>query len=276
MRELDWKRTRFIMLSLDPKLYDEDPWVAVDEAQNKKYISQFIHNLKRVHNIVVTDFVWFLEWHVSTGMPHWHLLIESEKRGRFGMIGGEVLRKTWKKGRVRETYPKSNTHWNNITGYFEKHGYFDKEKDSQSTLPEWALEYPHKIRRTGSKHKKREKKDNVIEEFEERKKIKEWRKKIVKTQLDQATRNEGCSDYLSPPLFKRYRLILEECGTSTRVHVDEGYSGHMMILEIPYKFLISKYPQGEYRKGLGYCINLGEKEFTQFNNTYANFKITKG
>jgi len=281
---MDWKKVRFVMLSVDPVHFNDDAYLAVSQAQQKKWISQFIHNLKRVHNIQVEDYTWFMEWH-KNGFPHWHLLVQGDARGKFGMIGGEVLRNTWKKGRVTETYAKTKQHWDNITGYYEKHGYFDKEKNSQSTLPEWVLKnYPNKIRRTGSMHGVQKIKEKMVEhkgelipekneEYKKMQTIADWRKREVERQRQEMVRNQGCSDVLaeSDP-FRGYEVILEECGTETRIHVDQGYSGYMMQIPLPYSYIITKVGDGSYVKGLGYTVRMDEKQFSQFVAMYCHLK----
>ena len=95
------------------------------------------------------DWVVCLEWH-RNGFPHWHLTIDVTVQGKRGMIGGDNLRQYWPIGGVRETPIKSKAHWYHLTGYFKKHGYFEKKKAHQGMLPKWAKEGTKRIRRSDS------------------------------------------------------------------------------------------------------------------------------
>jgi len=64
----------------------------------------------------------------KNGYPHWHLFILTEKAGKAGQIGFKNIVQYWESGWIKESYIENERHWNAITGYFEKHGYFNKKK----------------------------------------------------------------------------------------------------------------------------------------------------
>ena len=129
----DWERTRQITLTVDRKFY-KDGEEAFEDIKDKGAVRSLIKNLKRTFKLKFFDWIWLLEWH-EDGFPHWHIFIELEKVGFKGMIGGEILRKYWKLGRVTESYIRSKNHWKELMGYFDKTGHFGDEKKKQGELP---------------------------------------------------------------------------------------------------------------------------------------------
>lgn len=155
---LDWKKTRQVVLTVDPEKF-ASPQDAYEKIKENKSIPQLIHNLKRTEKISISDWCWVLEWHRG-GFPHWHLFIETDE-GKKGMIGNECLLKHWHHGLIFESWIKSEYHWKKFTEYFGRRGYFNpkekqqghskKDKTHQTTLPQWALQVRYRIRKTGSK-----------------------------------------------------------------------------------------------------------------------------
>jgi len=146
MRRMNWRRVREVMLTVDRSLY-RDGEEAYFDIGEKRGVGNLLKNLQRTEGVKIVDWVSVLEWH-EDGFPHWHILIETEEEGRGGMIGYEKIKAHWSFGKWEtETYVKSASHWNNLVGYFDKHGYFEKGKEYQGRLPDWALKSRKSIRR---------------------------------------------------------------------------------------------------------------------------------
>lgn len=79
LMQFKWQHVRHVVLTVDPKKFS--PQEAFDFVQEHKCIPAMIRNLSRTKDINVTDWRWFLEFH-KDGRPHWHLLLQMEKRGR--------------------------------------------------------------------------------------------------------------------------------------------------------------------------------------------------
>ena len=121
-QRLDWKRVRFLTLTINPELFPD----AVDAflfIQKKSKIAQFIRDLDRYMGVRTVDWVWVMEFMHNT-FPHWHMLVDVGVEGRDGMISGDVLRQCWKYGRINETFISSEKGWGRLTGYFGKNGLF--------------------------------------------------------------------------------------------------------------------------------------------------------
>ncbi|MCD4717447.1 MAG: hypothetical protein K8R45_12010 [Desulfobacterales bacterium] len=230
-------------------------------VNDHKLIPGFIRNLqrgKKVFNkktgtwevlyppIKISNWMWFLEWH-KDGYPHWHLFIEVEKAGKAGMIGGDHIRHYWDIGRVRESYIRDKKHWNFLTGYFLKHGYFyhKKGKDHQTKLPKWALNDIHlKIRRTGRKAKARAEHSEL---------------KVIppKPQLIDPITGE----IFTPKRRVKqtaYKVLFKKCGSQTRVTISNGRMVFIGTTNIPYKE-IRDTVTGAYQEKLGYTFNASNK-----------------
>ncbi len=146
LRSFDPEFTRELMLSVSRSPY-VDGREAYSEINSKRGIGRLLKQLERAEGVKIVDWVCFLEWH-EDGFPHWHLFIETENKGRAGMIGHGVIKRWWPFGKVIwEHYIESEEHWKNLVGYFDKHGYFEKGKSYQGKLPVWALDSNGKIRR---------------------------------------------------------------------------------------------------------------------------------
>lgn len=255
LAKFNWKKTRQITLTLDRKQFS-DGRAAWEHVNNHKKIAGMLRNFKRSYGINISKWKWFLEWH-RDGFPHWHLFIEVENKGRAGMIGGDRIRQCWQLGRATESYIHDVKHWNEIIGYFQKHGYFkDKDKNHQIELPAWAREEEHlKIRRSGSKAKARTNKSEFIRAMNYFDK---------KGDLDVIDIKTG--EIIRPGKGKTrrknksYKALFAECGQRTRIKIMTDKSLIVGIFDIPYKTIRKKIP-GEYKEHAGYSFNVSKKLF---------------
>jgi len=253
---MDWRRVRVVMLSVDRSKFAsaEDAFLYIRE---KKSIAQLVHNLNRTMGKGILDWVWFLEWH-KDGFPHWHMVVEVEKEGPQGMISGDALRKYWGHGQVHEGYIKDQKHWNRECGYFEKHGYFEKE-DHQGVLPSWAMDADYRIRRTGSKRLPEEKRPKDLDYSPEK-------KEISQRQRERQKKMEKVLGIENGPAFNTYRVILNKCGSKTQYAVEsDGSWGFGGTVNVPYRKLIDAYRNfGEYREGVGFILEFSEVGLSVF------------
>ncbi len=148
LKAFDWQRTRQIVLTIDRKQF-ETGQEAYEHVKQKKMLPQLIHNLRRTKGIAIENWLWVLEWH-KDGYPHWHLFAEVDKPGAAGKIYFENIKQYWGIGNVNESYIKTKKHWDDMTGYFGRKGYFEKKKAHQARLPMWALDHNKAIRRLGA------------------------------------------------------------------------------------------------------------------------------
>ena len=153
----EWNQVRAITLTLDPSFpqwIDFGPERAFETIQEKKAIPALMRDLQRTAKAPIDDWIRVLEWH-RNGFPHWHILVRVTKKGHYGKIGADEIRKYWSYGRIHENYFRTPNHWQRFTGYFGKQGYFEdkKGKAHQVDLPEWAKNRTTPIRRWDSKHK---------------------------------------------------------------------------------------------------------------------------
>lgn len=155
---MDWRHVRHLILSVDPSLY-RDGEEAYEDITHRRGIGNLIKDLERTDRIKIRDYAGSIEWH-ENGFPHWHVFVETEGEGKAGMIGHGNIKRRWPFGiYVNEDYIKSEEHWNNLTGYFNSHGYFEKGKGCQGILPDWAKDSEKRIKRWfGKKGENRERK----------------------------------------------------------------------------------------------------------------------
>lgn len=266
----DWRRTRFITLTVNPSLFSSGKQ-AHEWINTHKAIPGLIRNIGRgkrekhkdglwiwkYRPQKITKWKWFLEWH-KNGFPHYHLFVEVEDEGRAGMIGQEALHHYWlgchdqESSRVHETFIKSAGSWRDLTGYFQKNGYFEKEKKHQGRLPKWALDLPpnNKIRRSGSNCKKKSDPDQS-EYFHKKSKC-----EVVDIKTGEIIRLEKAKREAKK---RTYRAILKSCGEKTRVKINGNKGTVVAVVDVPYKDLRGKLP-GKYHKGLGYAFHLTGKQ----------------
>jgi hypothetical protein len=242
----DWQSTRHVTLTIDRKKFS-DGEQAHEYVTSKKLIAQVIHNLRRTKGITVRDWSWYLEWH-RDGFPHWHLFIDVVTKGKEGMIGGDNLRQYWKIGAVRESHIRSALHWKRLTGYFQKHGYFEKSKAHQSTLPQWARQGKKRIRRSDSMRKPKA--------------------------LDAPPPPQGSESEAPIPQIswvstdpKSYAEILDACGMKTLICRKDGPSYKERVFFIPYREF--RQFRGEYLEGQGYAVQMHVRDYRLFSALYG-------
>ena len=253
IKDWNWKFVRQLILTVDPNLYP-DPESALKAISNEKHIANAMRNLERTLGIIILDYAWILEWHRNQ-YPHWHLFVLTDKPGRAGMIGGDNARRYWKSGRVTESYIRNETHWGKITGYFAKHGYFNRKKAHQSRLPEWARNKHYVIRRSGSKAAKKEG---------------EGKKLIQKTeQANDFVKLLKYFEKKGEELFLLKKTVGEQidaCGCETDIYLGTGFFNLIGKAQLSYKEFISM--PGEYIEGQGYIVNMSYDEFKGFTAKY--------
>jgi hypothetical protein len=271
LREMDWKCVRHVILTIDRRADTEFFVLGAEETFNfirgKRGVSEFVHDLKRTHDKTIIDYAWFLEWH-GDGFPHWHVFIQVDKQGRLGMLNGEALRKAWKFGGVRETYVKDKNHWDKLTGYFQKAGYFEKGKSHQGILPEWALNYKN-IRRYDSMRK-----EKTETEIENGKKLNLRRREIQLNKMSREIEREARNVDIESINDERdiYEIVLSRCGSMTEITIlDFGIpiAGKMIpnTFNEMKDFITSN--GGSYSKEYGgYILKLSELEFNLFCAIY--------
>ena len=256
LHKFDWKRTRHIVLTTDRTKFSEGRG-AWDYVNTHRKIAGLIRNFKRAYGIKITKWKWFLEWH-EDGFPHWHLFIEVEKKGRAGMIGGERIRHYWGLGWAYESFIDGQKHWDFITGYFQRHGYFKgKDKSHQIKLPEWAVnEVKLKIRRSGSNVKARQAKSEFIRAMNY------FQKRGDETEIVDIKTGEVIKErkHKRGRKERSYKAMFKACGQTTRIKLMTDKTTMIFKTNIPYKEIRAKIP-GEYKNGVGYSFNVSERLF---------------
>jgi hypothetical protein len=265
LQRMNYKSTRQVVLTVNPELFN-DGNSAHKKITSKRLIASLIRDLERTQNVKVKDWQWVLEWH-RNGFPHWHLFIDVTVEGRRGMIGGDTIRHYWKWGSVKEMPIKSKKHWFKITGYFEKHGYFDKRKAHQASLPQWALDDNKTIRRTGGSVKRKPKNNDFFSWFED----------STDEEVEQLSTSIEQDDHLTVLLLgqffereskkffrKSIRELLELCGSQTVIRIGHGH--FLGKIDIPYKEF-RKIP-GEYVDGVGYVVMMNRNDFPKFMDAH--------
>ena len=246
LSSFDWQSSRHVVLSFDPAKYDHNPKKAYLEARKKKYVAKAIYKLEDKHNITIRDWVWCIEWY-RNGFPHWHIIIDVEKKGKAGQIGQDKIHDAWGKGRIHESFFRNEKHFREFTGYFEKAGYFDKKKAHQAILPDWAIE----ANKSGEiKHIKRSDSKRLpkteIEKAEKRIKIgrRDDRKFTMNMErnLDELDDHENGmfsnpdrDEENEPKRVRSYPEIFESCGMTTTLCVtgDRNEQGYY-FLDVPF------------------------------------------
>jgi len=258
LAQFDHSKTRHVMLSTDPDLF-ENTQKAYEYFRKHRSIAGLIRNLERGKKkkvgkawvweykpIKITNYKWYLEWY-KNGSFHVHLFIEVSKTGYQGMIGQERLHNYWNLGQyIREGYIKDKRHWFNLMGDFQKTGYFQKDKDHQSRLPDWALDIPgYKIRRSSGKRKPASEHRDAFDIYCD---------EAMKEKIDLAT-GEILANFKFPrgKSNKTYRERHEGCGQKTYIKMSTDHSVIEGVFNIPWKAVITAY-KGTFQKGLGYVF----------------------
>jgi len=270
LHKFDWKKTRQIVLTIDRKLF-KDGREAWEQVNAHKKIAGLIRNFKRAYGIKITKWKWFLEWHHG-GFPHWHLFIEVENEGKAGMIGGPRIRHYWGLGRATESFIHDQKHWNFLTGYFQKHGYFkSKDKSHQIKLPEWAVNNEKlRIRRSGSNVRARHKQSQRVRDLIRANKLYD-QTEIIDFKTGEITKEKKKKRSRKP---RTYKAMFESCGQTTRIKIMTDQTTMIFITDIPYKKIRGKIP-GEYKKGVGYSFNVSEKLFNYLFDKHISIPFFK-
>lgn len=224
---LHWNKIRHITLTLDPKKFKAD-------LETYRFIvsevSYFIQNLKR-KGINIKRYIKVIEFHKS-GLPHFHLLVETDNGS---MIGKDFIQSVWGYGNCWERYFKNEHEFNDFTGYFNKHGYFQKEKDHQVTLPDYLMKTTEIIR-----------KYNYSFNYE----------LVVKScNPDKNEKKENPANKTRCLYTNEERL--SKCGEKTKIEcqLDSGNWQDTCIINIPFKVFINIfYGECIYKDGIGFVI----------------------
>jgi len=267
INKFDYRKTRHVILTTDRNKFSNG-FEALQTITEKKELSAFIRKLRngkkiKIGNkwiykhkpITITRAIAVLEFY-RDGYPHWHLLIEVEKDGKAGMIGGENLHRTWKHGIVKETYFNGLDHWRNIAGYFADKGYFEKGKKYQTELPELIKENSEKrIRRItyypGKKEWTEEEVYPDVSEEEAFKNVSEYFERKAKE----------CRGEKEPEHKKRetnYKAILAKCGEKTFIKTVINKKCLSMIVPIRFE-LMKALINPVYEKGKGYVCEISKE-----------------
>jgi hypothetical protein len=262
MRTFAWKHVREVMLSVDRgKFHDAED--CNRKISSWRGIGEFIKNLARTDGVKIVDWIAFKEWH-RDGFPHWHILIETEDEGREGMIGAKRIRERWPHGIwVTEKFIESQEHWNNLVGYFDRHGYFEKGKGYQGKLPEWAMKSTHKkmkrwiSKRGGDQEAIRlmrmdwNAQDEKLENFSMIQGMIHEEKQLSKDKK------------LSAREEKNYEQILASCGMRTRIVIRNNSLDDSFKVDIPYSEIKSGW-EWTYKEGKGLTMSLSKSEKEAF------------
>jgi len=262
LSQMDHKKVRFIMLSVDRSRYatGEDAFKALTE---RKAIAGLIRNLNRYADGSISKWQWVLEWH-EDGFPHWHVACEVANIGKRGLIGHETIMKYWGEGHVRESYVKNVQHWREISGYFATHGYFDDSKGYQSVLPEWALSWSRTIRRYGAS----------VGTWADSGKNKSPRK--------DKKRDKKINDADRPKRPRAsYKIIIAACGIDTKIRVitDNGkFTTYQWVARCPYKQALKDLTARGfgYQPGIGLMKVVNNQNFREIMQYFKTFGFKGG
>ncbi len=234
LRKMDYRRVRHVVATQDEKIVG-DGFNGYFSATRDKAIANMIRNLERTKNIKVIDWVWFLEWHKS-GLPHWHILIEVEKIGPRGQIYWKNIKQYWHYGNVEEGYIRSSKHWEEMTGYFSKNGYFQDSKDEkkhQITLPDWAMSYTGTIRRYGGKQRRDDQLNKKELDLRNKRRVeKRVNENIVNIETGEVLRKVR---EVNRDSESTYEMRLEKCGSKTLVEYNDMDYQAIEIIDVPYE-----------------------------------------
>ncbi len=239
-----------------------------------------------------------MEWY-DNGFPHWHLFIETEEAGKAGRIGHEVIKRYWPHGiYIWESYIKSEEHWKELTGYFDKGGYFEKGKGNQGKLPAWASDGNRKIKRWhakpgGGSGKKRPSRMRLNESSPGGEGFSIDVSKCEKCNFQPVCETEGdgngCLDYGEQAnsltnsseihdaidkikVRKTYRVKIAECGASCLLTIDGG-TGEEIIeddyylkkIRLPFSIVKALSPcRWEYLPKKGLTCSMSREEKNHF------------
>lgn len=248
LSSLKWERVRHLILSTNPFIFDNDGERAWREITFHRGIGNLVKNLERTEGINIVDWITFVEWY-ENGFPHWHLFIEVDQAGKEGMIGEKSIHRFWPWGIIiKELYIKNVAHWNNLTGYFDGHGYFEIGKGYQGELPAWGKSKNVRIKRYETKKQKR-----GVARLTQDKTLGEGQYTGMGI-----VSGKTCPSLKSP--MRNYNLILGGCGAQSKLTVSTDGSTNSFTL--PIKYRIMKLSCGwEYVEGKGLFKSLSEEGY---------------
>ncbi len=263
--QMRWDRVRHVVVTVARGKF-RDGREAYEALERHRAVSELVKDLERTEHITVVRWIAHLEWH-SDGFPHWHIFIEVANGGPGGRIGGTVLRAHWPWGlNVHEDYFKSVEHWRSMRGYFERHGYFDKDKCHQNRLPEWARRSTRKIPRwSGSRNEL---------PYVDRDEQEAWGKLvgqefIARMRHDKRCREDACSDMGGNGSESGAGVrvtngdTIDSCGMRSKIGVMSRVNFTEATYDIPYQVLKRSFPW-EYVEREGLVLNLGEGDLSEF------------
>lgn len=298
----DWESTRQVVLTVNPDLF-QSPSESLQYIRDHHSVGEFIRRLRRgvkiksgsrwvwkYQPINIIRWAWFMEFH-SNGFPHFHVFIQTDCKGRAGMLGGEFLRDSWKLALwVKETYFKSEDHFKNLTGYYADKGYFEKGKEYQGRLPDEIMDkFQRRIKRMNTSERKRQIKQedepvmdgdemNALNEeipnplelanyvlcesyFEEMAGLKVDKKKLdeVMNSIEQTI--EDCE---KPEEIQavNYRVMIERCGKRTYIELDLREYRLSAVCDLNY-YEWKKKVGGLYCNKRGYVCKLKRSEIVE-------------
>jgi len=268
MEEMDYRRVRHITPTIA-----RDQFNTLEEAYHLFNAGEFVSRLtrgkkKRVGVKWTTEYIfepiqwksylWFVEFHID-GTAHFHLVLEVEKIGQGGMIGGDRLRYYWPYGRINEGYFETEKHWLNFMGYELNKGYASEEKAHQGQLPELLDQAgSKKLRRWGHSREKKEKTEeerfDELNHFFRRKGIESGKannplSREIEKSLE-AEDMEGKRNKKRP-----YSVIMQECGTQTFMKLSIGKLLFRAIVNKPYREITASI-EGKYVEKKGFVGSL--------------------
>jgi hypothetical protein len=210
-----------------------------------------MHNLKRLNDISLTNYIWFIEFH-EEGFPHWSLIVEiKEAITRKAMC--TLIKKYWAYGLADSKPVKSDDHLENLSKYFDKK---KPESIHQSTLPDWAMRYKKTIRRYGCKNRTCYgfiMPKNLSDRFPTESLLKRLFKRLKNEEkASMFSSTQGKSDRHRRSRYP-YFLILGNCGQKISVKAYQlSNSPVYRTFDYPYKSFLEQFPDGEYESGEGY------------------------
>ena len=275
LHTMKWRNVRALTLTCDPRLWDyevgeESGYLAYTHIMEHKYIPQLIHNLNRTKGAKIIDWLWVLEWH-RNGFPHWHLYCEVEKSGKAGMIGADNIRHYWTAGAIREEYIRNQRHWDSITGYFSKHGYFSKDKAHQARLPEWAkYDILRKIRKYGCKRQPVTD-ELVTSQVNKKNKADTLRRWEQHDRLNMTQTEKDRESEKKMMLREPYCIVLDRCGSAAQVMVETDGFVYGCMIHAPYEKVIGWLTAaglGQFVPHTGYVAGLTEEQMDAFEREF--------
>ena len=239
LRTFSWKHVRNLMVTINPALFNGDPELAWREVTYKRGIGNLLKNLERTEGVEVVDWIAFTEWH-DNGFAHWHIMVEVSNEGKAGMIGVNTIRHYWPHGwYIREEPITDEAHWNRLTGYFSKHGYFQGGKGHQGTLPAWAKSKSIRIKR--------------------------WESMKGGKRTSRITQDKTSQVNPYSPIRHRvtYDVLLKRCGATCRLIVQSSGSITSFDVNVPY-FTVRSMSTWEYIEGKGLTQHLTLDQYRDF------------